>query len=266
MKNFKFASVLILLCACSSVFAQETKADRAIKAVKELCLTGTQFDLKADAQGNLTLTKLLPGGGGAVSVNVRQSTGAAAIFDEKIRQIADEDIRRCIQPYIKPIIDTILSEKPQSSSDKIKDNIALRIKEPAEDLAKRAESASIPGSIEAKSFILEYNRLLQEAKDELPNIRSIQGLRDLEYTGHYRETGKQVATAARKLARVADQLMVGDTEQPTKAPPSVSPSPQNVSPAPTNEKRAPNPNWPYCEPVESGYIHPLCAERILGTK
>jgi len=54
MKKFKLASVFVLLCVCSSVFAQETKTDRAIRAVKELCLTGTQFDLKADAKGNLT--------------------------------------------------------------------------------------------------------------------------------------------------------------------------------------------------------------------
>jgi hypothetical protein len=118
MKKFKHASLFVLLYVCSSVYAQETKPDRAIRAVKELCLTGTQFDLKADAKGNLTLRKLLPGGEGAVSVNVRESTGAAAIFDEKIRQIADEDIRRCIQPHIKPIIDAILGEKSQSSIEK----------------------------------------------------------------------------------------------------------------------------------------------------
>ena len=41
---------------------------------------------------------------------------------------------------------------------------------------------------------------------------------------------------------------------------------KNVRPAPTSEKRAPNPNWPYCEPVESGYIHPLCAERLLRAR
>ena len=113
MRNFKIATALMLLCVCSSVFAQETKTDRAVRAVKELCLTGKQFDLKADAKGNLTLRKLLPGGEGAVSVNVRESSGAAAIFDEKIRQIADEDIRRCIQPHIKPIIDAILAENPK---------------------------------------------------------------------------------------------------------------------------------------------------------
>src|SRR5215510_12293683 len=127
MKNFKIATVLMLLCVCSSVFAQETKTDRAVRAVKELCLTGKQFDLKADAKGNLILRKLLPGGEGEVSVNVRESSGAAAIFDEKFRQIADEDIRRCIQPHIKQIIDAILVENPKPSTEQDLETIKLAI-------------------------------------------------------------------------------------------------------------------------------------------
>jgi FKBP-type peptidyl-prolyl cis-trans isomerase SlyD len=147
MKKFQFASVLVLLCVCSSVFAQETKADRAIRAVKELCLTGTQFDLKVDAKGNLTLRKLLPGGEGAVSVNVRESSGAAAIFDEKIRQIADEDIRRCIQPYIKQIIDAILSENLQSNPQMIQYTGRVRDKDtnlPIQDAKISLEVQGVP--------------------------------------------------------------------------------------------------------------------------
>jgi len=95
--------------------AAETNAERAIRAVKDLCLAGSQFDLRADASGNLTLLKLTPGGEGSASVNVRQSSGAAAIFDDKIRQVADEDIRACIKPHIGRIVDAILgSEGAQS--------------------------------------------------------------------------------------------------------------------------------------------------------
>jgi hypothetical protein len=39
---------------------------------------------------------------------VRHSSGAAAIFDDKVRRFADEDIRACIKPYIERIIDAIL--------------------------------------------------------------------------------------------------------------------------------------------------------------
>ena len=104
------AAVCSLGWAATDIAATNPKAAAAISAVQQLCLAGTQFDLKADVNGNLTLLKLTPGGQGSVSVNVRNSTGAAAIFDDKIRQVADEDIRRCIQPYIARIIDAILSQ------------------------------------------------------------------------------------------------------------------------------------------------------------
>lgn len=112
MKLFiSFAFVVI----ATSALAQDTRIDRAINAVKELCLVGTQFDLKADAAGNLTLFKLIPAGRGSASVNVKQSPGAAAIFDDKVRQVADEDIRRCIQPHITRIINVILGGSEKDS-------------------------------------------------------------------------------------------------------------------------------------------------------
>jgi hypothetical protein len=108
----KFIAIVVFFSTIFffSVAQAQSKAERAISAVKELCLSGNQYDLKADAKGNLTLVKLAPGGEGSISVNVRQSSGAAAIFNDKIRQIADEDIRRCIQPHIKRIMDEILGE------------------------------------------------------------------------------------------------------------------------------------------------------------
>ena len=106
------AAVLIagssLSWADADIAATNPKAAAAISAVKQLCLAGTQFDLKADVNGNLMLLKLTPGAQGSATVNVRNSSGAAAIFDDKVRQVADEDIRRCIQPQISRIIDAIL--------------------------------------------------------------------------------------------------------------------------------------------------------------
>lgn len=105
----------MLSVACIPAVAQETKADKAVRIVKELCLTGTQFDLKIDASGNLGFKKLTPSAAGSFSVNVRDSKGAAAIVDDKIRQIADEDIRNCIKPHITRIIDAVLDDKPAPS-------------------------------------------------------------------------------------------------------------------------------------------------------
>jgi hypothetical protein len=105
---------LIVVPALTS--AQSAKVDRAIKAVKELCLVGTQYDLRADTKGNLTLTQGLPNGQGSVSVNVRESTGAAAVFDDKVRLAADADIRECIKPHIGKIVDAILELAPPEQS------------------------------------------------------------------------------------------------------------------------------------------------------
>jgi len=108
-----FGTILFayLVAGSSQSVAQDrTQANQAIKAVKELCLTGDQFDLKADGKGNLTFLKLVPGAKGSVSVNVRESAGAAAIFDERLRKEADQDIRNCIKPYIQKIINAILDD------------------------------------------------------------------------------------------------------------------------------------------------------------
>jgi hypothetical protein len=88
-----------------------TRIDKAVKVVKELCLSGTQFDLHADAKGNVTLKNLRkPGGEGSVSVNVRNSEGAAAIFDEKLRIMADDKVRECMRSELPRIIDAILGK------------------------------------------------------------------------------------------------------------------------------------------------------------
>ena len=115
-----FFSALIVLVLCPAAHADEARTNRAVKAVKDLCLTGTQFDFKADANGNLTFVKLTPGASGSVSVNVRQSQGAAAIIDDKIRQIADENIRSCIKPFIQRIVDSILDEPVAQTEVEVK--------------------------------------------------------------------------------------------------------------------------------------------------
>lgn len=94
-----------------------SKAQQAIAAVKELCLVGTQYDLKLDANGNLALLRLAPGAQGSVAVDVRHSAGAAAIFDDKVRRFADEDIRQCIEPHIARIISAILGDGHENSGD-----------------------------------------------------------------------------------------------------------------------------------------------------
>lgn len=116
MNKIKFGTAFFLLIFSAVALSSQDKVDRAIKAVQDLCLSGSEFQMKADAVGNLSLIRLGRGVEANLSVNVREIKGAAAIFDQKIRQIADEDIRRCISPHIKIIIDNILGgqSRPQA--------------------------------------------------------------------------------------------------------------------------------------------------------
>jgi hypothetical protein len=119
----RFGSLLPLILiasvgqSASAAPADERRIDRAVAVVKELCLVGKQFDLSADASGNLTFRSLRPGGQGSVSVNVRESEGATAIFDQRLRVIADAETRACIEPHIPRIVDAILGDSSRPRSD-----------------------------------------------------------------------------------------------------------------------------------------------------
>lgn len=104
-----FAVFAVFLSFTSASCADQKSIEFAISTVKEFCLVGTQYDVKADIEGNLSFLKKLPGLSGSASVNVRSSPGAAAILDEKIRLFADTQVRDCMKPYIGKIVDAILS-------------------------------------------------------------------------------------------------------------------------------------------------------------
>lgn len=109
----------ILYCFVTPDVMAEDKIDRAVNTVKSMCLNGKQYDLKVDARGNLTLIKLVPGAQGSVSINAKSSEGSVAIFDDKVRRLADDDIRKCVMPYIPRILDAILNDQPTKSETKI---------------------------------------------------------------------------------------------------------------------------------------------------
>lgn len=146
MKTFNSVLLIIFMIVGFSAQADESKVDKAVRVVKELCLTGKQFDFKADAKGNLTFSKLVPGAEGSVSVNVRNSIGAAAIIDDKIRQIADEDIRNCIKPYIQRIIDAILDEKIVQTEVEVKWDPAYPLSGPPNQLDCACLSVTTTGT------------------------------------------------------------------------------------------------------------------------
>jgi hypothetical protein len=90
--------------------ADQATLDHLVEYAKQACLIGTQFDFVADVNGNVTFTNpTKPGAEGKASVNVRDSKGATAIFEEKLRVVADKQIQDCMRPYIDQIYKAILS-------------------------------------------------------------------------------------------------------------------------------------------------------------
>jgi hypothetical protein len=83
--------------------------DRLVEIAKQGCLIGTEFQFKADISGNVEFRNpLKPGADGHAAVNVRNSPGATAIFDQQLRLAADNKIRDCMKPYVDQIFTAIL--------------------------------------------------------------------------------------------------------------------------------------------------------------
>ncbi len=96
--------------------ADQATLDRLVSYAKEACLVGTQFDLHADVNGNITLRNLLkPGAGGALNVDKTNASGAINYIDEQLRLNADKKIQECIRPYMIRIFEVILGTNIQSS-------------------------------------------------------------------------------------------------------------------------------------------------------
>jgi hypothetical protein len=114
----QLAFSLFVLVASTDAYAAVDQAtlDRLVDYAKQGCLSGSQFDFNADVNGNVTLKNLLkPGAEGKASVNVRNSAGATAIFEQQVRVVADQQVRDCMKPYIDRIFQFILGSTPRDS-------------------------------------------------------------------------------------------------------------------------------------------------------
>lgn len=98
--------------------AQELSRQQQIDAAKDLlttaCLSGTNFEFEANADGRLEIKSLKPGAGGKISVNVKKDPGGVGYLNEEIRKGVDADIRDCMKPYISRILDIISGVKASS--------------------------------------------------------------------------------------------------------------------------------------------------------
>ena len=88
---------------------QDQTAQR-LRFVNELCLSGKQYDLHADAKGNIVIKKLTPGSQGYATITKREAEGATAIYDKKLEIIADLQARECTKASIRGVFKFIKQE------------------------------------------------------------------------------------------------------------------------------------------------------------
>jgi hypothetical protein len=98
-----------------SYAADQRQIDQILDAIDRLCLSGTQYQFKADVNGNISIKKLLPGAEGGVNVNIKNSRGAVDYLNEEIRRYVDADTRQCTQPWIDKVVNLILNVTPGQS-------------------------------------------------------------------------------------------------------------------------------------------------------
>jgi hypothetical protein len=70
---------MVLLVQVQAQTKNQDQIDQALRVVKELCLSGKQYDLHVDAKGNIVIKKLQPGGEGSATISQREAEGATAM-------------------------------------------------------------------------------------------------------------------------------------------------------------------------------------------
>jgi len=113
--------ILAMLVITNSWFTRaEDSTDQvatAVNVVSQLCLSGSEYGIDADAEGNITIKSFKPKAGASVTLNVREGKGATALQDD-LRIIGDENVRSCTQKHIGRILDAVLSSSPSAVSPK----------------------------------------------------------------------------------------------------------------------------------------------------
>lgn len=94
---------------------QDQIAER-LRIVNELCLSGKQYGLHADAKGNIVIKKLTPGSQGSATITKREAEGATAIYDKKLEIIADVPARECTKVYIREVLKFIKQESSNAGA------------------------------------------------------------------------------------------------------------------------------------------------------
>lgn len=142
--KYRFIFFYVAVVLPISLYAAEpSKIEEAVKIVENLCLSGTEYGISADASGNITIKNFKPKGSGSITLNARESKGATAL-QEDLRIIGDKDVRECTQKHIGRILDAVFESSPSSSEGNKKGYVSI----------KNAKFLGyVPDEIEVQDFI-----------------------------------------------------------------------------------------------------------------
>jgi len=107
---------------CSG-YAQTQNQDQiaqGLRFVNEICLSGKQYNIHADTNGNIVIKKLTPGSQVSVTIIKREAEGATAIYDKKLEIIDDYQVRECTKTYIVEVFKFIKQEPSKADIPNIK--------------------------------------------------------------------------------------------------------------------------------------------------
>jgi hypothetical protein len=124
------AIISISLVWASQGVAQETRQERvqsAIIAAERIWLSGNRFRFELEADGSLTIQKLVPGAQGKVTVDSAEARGSRFFNDENVRKLVDADIRQCMQAEWRRVLDALQGADPRSSNNQAKMNAVVAL-------------------------------------------------------------------------------------------------------------------------------------------
>ena len=106
-----------IVCSGYAQAQNQDKTTQSLLLVNELCLSGKQYDLHADATGNIVIKMLTPGCHGSASIS---KEGATAVYDKKLEIIVDVPARECTKARIREVFKFIKQESLKAGAPSIR--------------------------------------------------------------------------------------------------------------------------------------------------
>jgi hypothetical protein len=81
--------------------------NQAIASAEKACLVGDRIRFRAVESGGLAISKSLPGGTAIVVIDQTRVRGSQFFDDEAVRQLVEDDIRKCMSAEWPKILQTL---------------------------------------------------------------------------------------------------------------------------------------------------------------